>query len=144
LDELAPVDKLDVGVCDTDRDRLDVELGVIEGVGDDEGVALDVNEALDEKELDVEGVSESEPVLDELAPLETLEAGVCDTDRERLDVGLGVIEGVGDEEGVSLEVGDALAERELEVDGVSEIVPVFDELAPEDTLEVGDCDTERE
>ncbi len=116
FDELAPSVTLEVGVCEIEFDILVVELGVIEGVGDDDDVILEVGEALDDIELVVDGVSASEPEFDELAPIAALEVGVCNIELDILDVELGVIEEAGDDDDVILEVCEALDDKELDGD----------------------------
>ncbi len=77
-DALAPTDSEEVGVIESDEERLEVEDDVIEGVGVDELVPETVAVMLSEAVL----VTEPVPV----------ELGVIDADAPRVKGGVGVLE----------------------------------------------------
>ena len=118
--------------------------GVEEADPDSDAVGVIEFVGVEDRDLVVDGVSESEPVFDELAPDETLEVGVCDIELDILVVELGVIEGVGDDDDVILGVGEALEDRELDDDSVSAPETVFEEITAVVRLDEGVCVTERE
>ncbi len=153
LEGLTPLDNDDVGVIDTDLERLFVELGVGAGVP----VALPVvNELAGGVPLTltvVEAVPEFDPVEEELAPNVTLADGVLDT-LKRLIVELGdavgvsvpVLDGVGVEDCISeARIPEASVVFEaLPSDGVTEGVgEKVDGIVSEllDALEDGLSDT---
>lgn len=105
--------------------------------GDDELVGVTEALAVD----DVESVPVSLPVADGLAPRVTDAVGVRETERERLSVLDGVMDGVGVPDGVPVPV-DVLLDDIVDVpDGVAVVDGVSDALAPRETEEVcdGDC-----
>jgi hypothetical protein len=133
-EELAPVVTDAVGDCETDRDRLRVELGVDDDEGVPVGLELAVGLLLADSVPVVDGVSASEPVCDELAPVVTDAVGDCETDRDRLSVELGVVDGVAVLELVGDPVGVPLpAMLALEV---SETLGVALAIAPKVTEDV--------
>lgn len=105
-DALAPTDSEEVGVIESDEERLEVEDDVIEGVGVDELVPETVAVMLSEAVL----VREPVPV----------ELGVMDADAPRVREGVGVLESdalsvdedddVGDDVGVLEVVRDPVAD----------------------------------
>ena len=142
LDELAPFVTDAVGVRDTDRERLDVELGVIDDVPVPDSVEVTVLVGVDERVIVVEPVPLSEPELDELAPVVTDAVGEEDTDRERLVVELGVIDDVAVFELVGVLVGVPLLVALGETLGLSEILGVTLALAPNVTEGVAEFDND--
>ncbi len=115
---------------ETDRDRLVVELGVI----DDDPVSVPVGVLVpetDEVILDeIEVESETVPELEGLAPLVRLAVGDLDCVLERLCVELAVVDDVG--------VPEVVLEPEPVCDGVTGDV---DEAVSE-TVDVGDGDSD--
>ena len=87
---LAPIVRLDVGVREMDRERLGVELGVSEDVGDSVEVGDAVGVPLSESVVVVDGVPLLLGVDDALAPIVTLDVGVWETDEESVAVEVGV------------------------------------------------------
>ncbi len=142
FDELAPIVIDAVGVRDTDRERLDVELGVIDGVPVPDSVDVTELVGVDDRVIVVEPVPESEPVLDELAPVVTDAVGEGDRDRERLDVELGVVDDVAVFELVGVPVVVPLLETLADILGVSEILGVALALAPNVTEGVAEFDSD--
>jgi hypothetical protein len=90
----------------------------------------------------VEPVPESEPVLDELAPVVTDAVGERDTDRERLVVELGEIDDVAVFELVDVLVDVPLPEVLGETLELSEILAVALALAPNVTDGVAEFDSD--
>ena len=142
FDELAPTVTEAVGVRDTDRERLVVELGVIDDVPVPDSVEVTELVGVDDRVIVVEPVPESEPVLDELAPVVTDAVGEGDRDRERLDVELGVVDDVAVFELVGVPVVVPLLETLAEILGVSEILDVTLALAPNVTEGVAEFDSD--
>ena len=75
FEELAPADKDDVGVLDVERDKLCVEVGVIEEVEVPLPVALAVGVLLSEDEVVVLSVAKLLDVFEELEPNVTDDVG---------------------------------------------------------------------
>ncbi len=135
-----PIDRVVVGVAVTVAERVNVvdplslpdgvRVGVQEPDPDPDPVGVFVFVEVDDKVVVVELVPESEPVFDELAPTVMDAVGVRDTDRERLVVELGVIDGVFVSELVGVPVVVALPDTLADVLGVSEILDVTLALAP--------------
>ena len=142
FDELAPIVIDAVGVRDTDRERLDVELGVIDGVPVPDSVDVTELVGVDDRVIVVEPVPESEPVLDELAPAVTEAVGEEDADRERLTVELGVIDDVAVLELVGVLVGVPLPVALGDTLELSEILGVILALAPNVTEGVAEFDND--
>ena len=142
FDELAPTVTEAVGVRDTVRERLVVELGVIEDVPVPDSVEVKELVGVDDRVIVVELVPESEPVLDELAPAVTDAVGEEDADRERLGVELGVIDDVAVFELVGVLVGVPLPVALGETLELSETLPVTLALAPKVTDGVAEFDRE--
>jgi hypothetical protein len=142
FDELAPTVTEAVGVRDTDRERLVVELGVIDDVPVPDSVEVTELVGVDDRVIVVEPVPESEPVLDELAPAVTEAVGEEDADRERLAVELGVIDDVAVFELVGVLVGVPLPEALDETLELSEILEVILALAPNVTEGVAEFDND--
>ena len=134
VEALAPRVSDPVGVCDNDRDRLNVELGVTEGVAVPDGLEVAVAVTLEEAALDELGVPELLDVTDALAPNETDDVGVPEYEllREIVDVGVNGSVPVGD---VVAETGDGDLLAEAPCDSVMVGVP--------DTDEDKHCDDER-
>ena len=105
FDELAPMVTEAVGVRVSDRERLDVELGVIDDVPVPDSVEVTELVGVEERVIVVEPVPLSVPELDALAPVVTDAVGEEDMDRERLVVELGVIDDVAVFELVGVLVG---------------------------------------
>ena len=111
FDGLAPFVSDAVGVCVTDRERLNVGDGVLDDVGvpveegDPVGVPLSVSVDV------VEGVPVLLGVLDALAPCVKLGVAVLETDEESVVVELGVCVGVPlvDAVGVPVDVPDGVS-----------------------------------
>jgi len=142
LDELAPFVTDAVGVRETDRERLNVELGVIEDVPVPDSVEVTVPVGVDDRVIVVEPVPVSEPVSDELAPVVTEAVGEDDTDRERLVVELGVIDDVAVFELVGVLVGVPLPVALGETLELSEMLGVILALAPRVTEGVAEFDND--
>jgi hypothetical protein len=135
-EELAPAVTDAVGDRETDRDRLIVELVVDNDEGVPVGVELAVGLVLADNVPVDDGVSESDPVCEELAPVVTDAVGDCETDRDRLSVVLGVDEGVAVLELVGDPVGVPLPEMLDVALEVSERLGVTLALAPKVTEDV--------
>jgi len=142
FDELAPMVTEAVGVRVSDRERLDVELGVIDDVSVPDSVEVTELVGVEERVIVVEPVPLSVPELDALAPVVTDAVGEEDMDRERLVVELGVIDDVAVFELVGVLVGVPLPVALGETLELSEILGLILALAPSVTEGVAESDSD--
>ncbi len=144
IDALAPTVSDEVGVIESDDDKLEVVEAVIEGVGVDEPVPDTVAVTLPEAVLVTEPVPVELGVIDAEAP--RLKGGVCVLETDALIVSDD--DGVHDDVCVPEVVPDPLADCDdvggAVDDPVPESEPVFDALAPVVTDAVGVRDKDRE
>jgi hypothetical protein len=144
FDELAPVVTDAVGERDTDRERLIVELGVIDDVAVLELVGVLVGVPLPVALGDTLELSEILGVILALAPNVTEGVAEFDNDALRVDVDDGVREEVAVPDPVEVAELVGVDVRVIVVEPVPVSEPVFDELAPTVTEAVGVRDTDRE
>jgi hypothetical protein len=118
----------------SDVDPLSLPDGVCVGVRESEAVPdpveVTVLVGVDVSVIVVEPVPLLEPVFDELAPMVTEAVGVRVSDRERLDVELGVIDDVPVPDSVEVTELVGVEERVIVVEPVPLSVPELDALAP--------------
>ena len=123
-----------VSVADGVADKVVERLCVVVGVLELDGVSVPVGEddpvGVEDSVVVVEPVPESDPVFEELAPIVIEAVGDRDTDLERLNVGLGVAEGVAVPELVGEPVDVALLEALAVMLAVSDTVAVILALEP--------------
>ena len=144
---LAPDDNEAVGVRDVDRESDAVELGVVDGVAELDGVELAVGVTLCDCVLVVLGVPDWLAVTDALAPKDRVVVGVSESDELRVAEVDAVDDGVPDGVAVALLVGefdaviDAVGLAETVALGLTDGVPEgVSELladAPCDSVDVG-------
>jgi len=130
IDADAPGDNGGVGVFESDELRVGDDDDVGEPVPVRDPVAVPDDVGVEESVIVVEPVPESEPVFDGLAPEVRDAVGVRDSDRERLDVELGVKVAVPVSEFVGVLVGVPLPVTLAVRLDVSEMLGVTLALAP--------------
>ena len=142
FEELAPAVRDDVGVLDVERDKLCVEVGVIEDVEVPLPVALAVSVLLSEDEVVVLSVAKLLDVIEELEPNVIDDVG--DNEIDWLDemVDEGDWEGVPDTDEVTLPVGVIVEVTEIVVVLVNEMVDVIDEVPVGDGVSLADAPSE--